>query len=91
MPVLSLIHTATIDEAIAVANDRAFGNMACIFTTNGAHARHFRHSVNAGNIGVNIGVAAPVAQFPFSGWGRASSVTSMPRAVTAWSSTHRPR
>ena len=68
-PVLSLMHAATIDEAIALANDRSYGNMACIFTTDGAHARLFRHEVHAGNIGINIGVAAPIAYFPFSGWG----------------------
>ncbi|MNY56740.1 Methylmalonate semialdehyde dehydrogenase [acylating] [compost metagenome] len=42
--------------------------MACIFTSSGLNARRFRHEAEAGNIGINIGVAAPVAQFPFSGW-----------------------
>ena len=51
-----------------MVNDRAYGNMACIFTTDGANARRFRYEVNAGNIGVNIGVAAPMAFFPFTGW-----------------------
>jgi len=51
-----------------MANDRAYGNMACIFTSSGAAARKFRSEVNAGNIGINIGVAAPMAIFPFSGW-----------------------
>jgi malonate-semialdehyde dehydrogenase (acetylating)/methylmalonate-semialdehyde dehydrogenase len=68
-PVLSLMHAATIDEAIAIVNRRSFGNMACIFTTDGANARRFRYEVNAGNVGINVGVAAPVAWFPFSGWG----------------------
>ncbi len=68
-PVLSLMHAATLDEAIALVNDRSYGNMACLFTSNGAHARRFRYEVNAGNIGINVGVAAPLAQFPFSGWG----------------------
>jgi malonate-semialdehyde dehydrogenase (acetylating)/methylmalonate-semialdehyde dehydrogenase len=45
-----------------------YGNAASIFTTSGAHARKFRYEVPAGNIGVNIGVAAPMAYFPFSGW-----------------------
>jgi len=66
-PVFSIMHANTIDEAIAMVNDRAFGNMACIFTSNGATARQFRYDVNAGNVGINIGVAAPMAQFPFSG------------------------
>ena len=68
-PVLSLMHASNVDEAIEMVNDRAFGNQACIFTSSGANARAFRHSVRAGNIGVNLGVAAPMAFFPFSGWG----------------------
>jgi malonate-semialdehyde dehydrogenase (acetylating)/methylmalonate-semialdehyde dehydrogenase len=67
-PVLSLMHAQTIDEAIALVNNRAFGNMACIFTASGAVARQFRNQADAGNIGINIGVAAPMAFFPFSGW-----------------------
>lgn len=67
-PVLSLMHAGTIDEAIALVNDRAYGNMACIFTSSGAAARKFRSEAIAGNIGINIGVAAPMAFFPFSGW-----------------------
>jgi malonate-semialdehyde dehydrogenase (acetylating)/methylmalonate-semialdehyde dehydrogenase len=42
--------------------------MACVFTSNGAAARKFRHETRAGNIGINVGVAAPMAYFPFSGW-----------------------
>jgi malonate-semialdehyde dehydrogenase (acetylating)/methylmalonate-semialdehyde dehydrogenase len=68
-PVLSLMHAKTIDEAIALVNGRSYGNMACIFTTDGANARRFRYEVNAGNVGVNVGVAAPMSSFPFSGWG----------------------
>ncbi len=68
-PVLSLMHADTIEEAIALVNERSYGNMACIFTTDGASARRFRYEVHAGNIGINVGVAAPMAYFPFSGWG----------------------
>ncbi len=68
-PVLSLLHVNTIDEAIKLVNDRSFGNMACIFTSSGAAARKFRYEAVAGNIGINVGVAAPMAFFPFSGWG----------------------
>ena len=68
-PVLSLMHAASIEEAIGLVNDRAFGNMACLFTSNGAAARRFRYEVQAGNVGINVGVAAPMAYFPFSGWG----------------------
>jgi malonate-semialdehyde dehydrogenase (acetylating)/methylmalonate-semialdehyde dehydrogenase len=68
-PVLSLMHAATIDEAIDLVNGRKYGNMACIFTSDGGHARRFRSEVNAGNVGINVGVAAPMSTFPFSGWG----------------------
>lgn len=67
-PVLSLMHAQTIDEAIALVNARSYGNMACLFTSSGAVARKFRNEADAGNIGINIGVAAPMAFFPFSGW-----------------------
>ena len=67
-PVLSLTHVNTLDDAIAAVNASAYGNMACIFTSSGAAARKFRYEVRAGNIGINIGVAAPMAFFPFSGW-----------------------
>jgi malonate-semialdehyde dehydrogenase (acetylating) / methylmalonate-semialdehyde dehydrogenase len=67
-PVLSLMHASTVEDAVALVNDRTFGNMACIFTESGATARYFRHHADAGNVGINIGVAAPMAFFPFSGW-----------------------
>lgn len=67
-PVLSLIHVRTIDEAIQFVNSGQYGNMACLFTSSGAAARRFRSEAEAGNIGINIGVAAPMAFFPFSGW-----------------------
>jgi malonate-semialdehyde dehydrogenase (acetylating)/methylmalonate-semialdehyde dehydrogenase len=67
-PVMSLISMNTLDEAIDFVNKNHYGNMACIFTQSGLSARTFRSQANAGNIGINIGVAAPMAQFPFSGW-----------------------
>lgn len=67
-PVLTLMHAETIDDAIALVNGRTFGNMACIFTNSGFYARKFRNEADAGNVGINIGVAAPMAFFPFSGW-----------------------
>ncbi len=67
-PVLSLMHAQTIDEAIELVNAASYGNMACLFTGSGAAARQFRYEVRAGNIGINVGVAAPMAFFPFSGW-----------------------
>ncbi len=66
-PVLSLLHTNTIEDAISLINNGRYGNMACLFTSSGTAARKFRHEVEAGNIGINIGVAAPTAPFPFSG------------------------
>jgi malonate-semialdehyde dehydrogenase (acetylating)/methylmalonate-semialdehyde dehydrogenase len=67
-PLFGLMHVDTIDEAIALINSQAYGNMACLFTSSGAAARQFRYEATAGNIGINIGVAAPMAYYPFSGW-----------------------
>jgi malonate-semialdehyde dehydrogenase (acetylating)/methylmalonate-semialdehyde dehydrogenase len=66
-PVLGMIHVQSIDEAIALVNRGAYGNMACLFTRSGASARKFRHEAEVGNVGINVGVAAPMAFFPFSG------------------------
>lgn len=68
-PVLSLVHAESTNEAIRILSQVRFGNAASIFTTDGAAARKFRYEVPTGNVGVNIGVAAPMAYFPFSGWG----------------------
>src|ERR1700691_5577334 len=67
-PVLSLVHANSIDEAMELLKRSPYGNQASLFTTNGAAARRFRYEAPAGNIGINIGVAAPMAYFPFSGW-----------------------
>ena len=67
-PVLCEIHAATLEEATEIVNSSRFGNGVSIFTESGAAVRRFRHDVQAGMVGVNIGVAAPVAFFPFSGW-----------------------
>ena len=67
-PVLSLVHVNTIDEAIQLVNSGIYGNQASLFTSSGFAARKFRYEAEAGNIGINIGVAAPMAYFPFSGW-----------------------
>ncbi|MGH7495857.1 MAG: CoA-acylating methylmalonate-semialdehyde dehydrogenase [bacterium] len=67
-PVLSLMHVDTIDEAISLINGGQYGNMACLFTGSGAAARKFRYETQVGNLGINLGVAAPMAFFPFSGW-----------------------
>jgi len=67
-PVLGVMHCDTVEQAIAYLNGGKYGNMGCIFTSNGSAARKFRNEADAGNIGINIGVAAPMAFFPFSGW-----------------------
>ena len=67
-PVLGVMPAATVDDAIALVNRSAFGNMACLFTSSGAAARKFRYEADVGNVGINVGVAAPMAFFPFSGW-----------------------
>ncbi len=67
-PVLTLMHADTVDDAIDILSRSKYGNAASIFTSSGAAARKFRYEAPAGNIGVNIGVAAPMAYFPFSGW-----------------------
>ena len=67
-PVLGLIHAETVDDAIQLINSGKYGNMACLFTGSGAAARKFRYEAQIGNIGINVGVAAPMAFFPFSGW-----------------------
>lgn len=67
-PVLSLTAVSTLDEALAVIARSRYGNASSIFTGSGAAARKFRNESTTGNVGVNIGVAAPMAYFPFSGW-----------------------
>src|SRR6187455_260331 len=67
-PVLSVIRADSLDEAIEMVNRSAYGNMSCLFTSSGSAARRFRHEVRTGNVGINLGVAAPMAYFPFSGW-----------------------
>ena len=66
-PVLSIVRAASLDEAIAFTNGSAFGNACSIFTESGAAARHFRENIEAGMLGINIGVAGPMAFFPFNG------------------------
>lgn len=66
-PVLSVIRVNDFEEALKIVNASAYGNAASIFTSSGYYAREFRHRVDCGNIGINIGVAAPMAFFPFGG------------------------
>jgi len=66
-PVANVMRASDLDEAIKMVNSSNYGNAASIFTSNGKAAREFQYSVECGNIGVNIGIVAPMAFFPFSG------------------------
>ncbi|QHT62464.1 CoA-acylating methylmalonate-semialdehyde dehydrogenase [Paenibacillus lycopersici] len=67
-PVLSIVRVDTLEDAIALANRSDFANGACLFTRSGASMRQFRETIDAGMLGINLGVPAPMAFFPFSGW-----------------------
>jgi malonate-semialdehyde dehydrogenase (acetylating)/methylmalonate-semialdehyde dehydrogenase len=67
-PVLSVVRVGTLDEALAVGRECPYGNGASIFTRSGWAAREFKQRFNAGMIGINVGVPAPMAWFPFTGW-----------------------
>jgi malonate-semialdehyde dehydrogenase (acetylating)/methylmalonate-semialdehyde dehydrogenase len=67
-PILSVVRASDIDEALRIMNSSPYGNAASIFTTSGAHAREFRRRAEAGMLGINIGIPAPMAFFPFTGW-----------------------
>lgn len=66
-PVLGIIRVEDLAEAVEIINGSMYGNAASIFTTNGKWGREFKYRVKAGNLGINIGIAAPIASFPFSG------------------------
>ncbi|SEI00870.1 methylmalonate-semialdehyde dehydrogenase [acylating] [Halobacillus karajensis] len=67
-PVLSIARVKDLQEAVTLTNQSRFANGACIFTKDGGKVRQFRETIDAGMLGVNIGVPAPMAFFPFSGW-----------------------
>ncbi len=69
-PVLSVMRAATLDDAIEMVNQSEYGNMAVLFTDSGHAARRFETNVQAGMLGINVGVPAPMAAFPFAGWKR---------------------
>ena len=68
-PVASVLRAKDLDEAIDMIHSVPFGNSAAIFTNNGRWARQFQHDVKAGNVGINVGIVAPMAFFPFGGMG----------------------
>ncbi|TQR17936.1 CoA-acylating methylmalonate-semialdehyde dehydrogenase [Psychrobacillus soli] len=67
-PVLSIVRVDTLEEAIEFANKSEFANGACLFTDSAKAIRQFREEIDAGMLGVNLGVPAPMAFFPFSGY-----------------------
>jgi malonate-semialdehyde dehydrogenase (acetylating) / methylmalonate-semialdehyde dehydrogenase len=67
-PVLNVMRMEDLDQAIEAANRSSYGNGASIFTSSGAAAREFKHRVKAGMVGINVGVPATMAMFPFTGW-----------------------
>lgn len=67
-PVLNVMRFEDLDDAIETANKQSYGNGACIYTNSGKLARDFSHRIQAGMVGINVGVPAPLAYFPFSGW-----------------------
>jgi malonate-semialdehyde dehydrogenase (acetylating) / methylmalonate-semialdehyde dehydrogenase len=67
-PVLSVIRVPTLDDAIKLVNQSPFGNATAIFTNNGKSAREYSSRIEVGMVGINVGVAAPMAFFPFAGW-----------------------
>ena len=82
-PVLTVLHTDSIDQALALANSGRFGNMACLFSSSGAAARRIRYEAEIGNLGINIGVAAPMwPSSPSAVGGRASLATYTVRGAT---------
>jgi len=66
-PVASVLRAGDLDEAIEMIHQVPYGNSAAIFTNNGKWARQFQHDVVAGNVGINVGIVAPMAFFPFGG------------------------
>jgi malonate-semialdehyde dehydrogenase (acetylating)/methylmalonate-semialdehyde dehydrogenase len=67
-PVLNVMHFDDFEQALEAANHTIFGNGACIYTQSGKAAREFKHRIKVGMVGINVGVPAPLAYFPFSGW-----------------------
>ncbi|MGH2966648.1 MAG: aldehyde dehydrogenase family protein, partial [Solirubrobacterales bacterium] len=67
-PVLTVVRADDLDQAIGIANRSRYGNASAIFTSSAEAAREYRYRIAAGMVGVNIGVPAPIAWFPFAGW-----------------------
>jgi malonate-semialdehyde dehydrogenase (acetylating)/methylmalonate-semialdehyde dehydrogenase len=66
-PVMSIMRVKNLDEAIRISNENPFGNGHSIFTSNGKAAREFQYNIDSGNVGINVGITAAIAFFPFGG------------------------
>ena len=88
---LSVMRVKTLDEAIELVNHSPYGNATAIFTASGKSAREYSSRCEVGMVGVNVGVAAPMAFFPFAGWKHSSSATCTPTAKTRWRFTRSKR
>ena len=90
-PVLNVMRMDDLDHAIELANKSAYGNGAAIFTNSGKAAREFKNRVKAGMVGINVGVPATMAMFPFTGWDESSTAICTSRAKKACSFTRSRR
>ena len=90
-PVLSIVRVDTLDEAIAIANQSEFANGACLFTDSASAIRQFRETIDAGMLGVNIGVPRPWRSSRSRAGRSRSTATCTPTAATASSSTRAAR
>ena len=90
-PVMGLMQVENVDEAIQLVNNGAYGNMACLFTQDGAVARRFRYQAQAGNIGINIGWPRPWHSSPLVAGRTAFLALCMVKAAMQLSSTPKPR
>ncbi len=90
-PVMGMLRVNTVEDAIELINSGKYGNAACVFTSSGAAARKFRYEVQAGNIGINIGVPRRWLSSPSVGGRTASSARCTARANTLSNSSPRPK
>ncbi len=90
-PVISIVRVKTLDEAIAIENANPYGNAACIYTTSGAVANYVTSRVEAGMVGVNVGVPVPREPFGFGGWNGSKFGAGNITGYDGWRFWTRPR
>jgi malonate-semialdehyde dehydrogenase (acetylating)/methylmalonate-semialdehyde dehydrogenase len=90
-PVISIVRVKTLDEAIAIENANPYGNAACVYTTSGAVANHVTSRVEAGMVGVNVGVPVPREPFGFGGWNLSKFGAGNITGYDGWRFWTRPR